>query len=367
MTELGVFPETNQEVWLAQIQKELRDTPIHQAGIELEPGITTQPFLHPSSQPKAVLPLWSEPIDWLMNADIDCQELTQATHQVSNALQFGATSITLKHVSSTHLAKLLSDVHLQMVGLGVQSTDTNYLEVLEQCLAICAQKGLKNAEINAYLYPDTAAWLAESPREVLVFFDRLRQVFPHLKAHHFYIDPEASYADSLTRLLAQAQSLYDTIGQARGKEAELAIRPHFTFSIKTNYFAEVARLRAFRILWFNFCQSRQFPLTQPLIHVRMAPQAYTDQVNTNLIRATTMAMSGVVGGCTSLTVLPFDHNRLELNQYGPEFSLRIARNVQHLLKLESGMHLIADSAAGSYFVEDLTNQIAEKAWANFVQ
>ena len=80
-----------------------------------------------------------------------------------------------------------------------------------------------------------------------------------------------------------------------------------------------------------------------------------------------MAMSAVQGGVDRLTVLPYDAGREDKAEYPQAFGRRIARNVQQLLKLESGFDQVPDPAAGSYYIENLTRLFAEKAWAQFQQ
>ena len=88
-----------------------------------------------------------------------------------------------------------------------------------------------------------------------------------------------------------------------------------------------------------------------------------------MIRSTTQAMAAVIGGADRLVVIPSNMANLSADrQEGEEsnsFSHRIARNVQHLLKMESYLDRVIDPAAGSYYVEALTNQIAERAWEIF--
>jgi methylmalonyl-CoA mutase len=78
-----------------------------------------------------------------------------------------------------------------------------------------------------------------------------------------------------------------------------------------------------------------------------------------------MSMSAVLGGADRLTVLPYDAGREAQATYPQAFSRRMARNVQHLLKMESGFDQLADPAAGSYYIETLTRQLAERAWTEF--
>lgn len=84
-----------------------------------------------------------------------------------------------------------------------------------------------------------------------------------------------------------------------------------------------------------------------------------------MIKATTMAMSAILGGANQLVVKPYDEDREHLSNYPPQFARRIARNIQHLLKMESGFEQLLDPAAGSHYIEHATIQIADKSWELF--
>ena len=98
----------------------------------------------------------------------------------------------------------------------------------------------------------------------------------------------------------------------------------------------------------------------PPIIASFASLSLDENENTNMIRATTMALSAVSGGVDTLDVLPSDYRN-------SPFGRRIARNVQHLLKMESYMDKVSDPSAGSYYIEQLTETIATKAWEKFQQ
>ena len=127
----------------------------------------------------------------------------------------------------------------------------------------------------------------------------------------------------------------------------------FVFAVGSNYFFEIAKLRAVRLLWAQVTQA--FAIDVPLhLHVRtaIANKSLYDPY-TNLLRVTTEALSAVLGGCDSLIVEPF------------EFSERLATNLQLLLKHEAHLDQVADPAAGSYYVEWLTDTLAREAWRLF--
>jgi methylmalonyl-CoA mutase len=129
------------------------------------------------------------------------------------------------------------------------------------------------------------------------------------------------------------------------------------------YFPEIAKFRALRKLWKNLLGA--YGLSEDIhlhIHAETTPQnkTATDPYN-NMLRATTEAMSAVLGGVDSLTVVPFDAGF----QKPDDFSLRIARNVHHIISGEAHLNKVCDPAGGSYYIEKLTDQIAKEAWNFF--
>ncbi len=133
----------------------------------------------------------------------------------------------------------------------------------------------------------------------------------------------------------------------------------FVFSIGSNYFMEIAKLRAARQLWAQVAAAFGIPAGEECrmrIHARTAldNKSIYDPY-TNLLRATTEAMSAALGGCDALTVVP------------ARFSSRLAVNVQHILQEEAHLDGVADPAGGSYYVEALTDALAREAWTLFQQ
>jgi methylmalonyl-CoA mutase len=130
----------------------------------------------------------------------------------------------------------------------------------------------------------------------------------------------------------------------------------FRFQIGVSYFVEIAKIRAFKILWGNVLSAYDIEPTPPLIFTSTTTKTYVEDPHTNKIRTTTQAMSAVIGGADMLTLQPTEDT---------DFGRRIARNVQHLLGMESYLDKVVDPAAGSYYIETLTNKIAEAVWERF--
>ncbi len=139
----------------------------------------------------------------------------------------------------------------------------------------------------------------------------------------------------------------------------------FAFSISSNYFMEIAKFRAARMLWANIIQAygpKEEDSMKIVSHAttsRWTMTKYDPYVN--MLRVTTEAMSAAIAGVYSLEVHPFDI----VSQEPTEFSYRISRNVQLLLKHEAHFDNVTDPAGGSYYIENLTNEIAQQAWDLF--
>ena len=146
---------------------------------------------------------------------------------------------------------------------------------------------------------------------------------------------------------------------------QVAAALHVHLAISPSYFPEMAKLRALRRLWATLLHGFGLP---PALGAGLRIHAATSSwtlttldAHNNLLRHTTEAISAVLGGADSLSVAPFDSLFAEAN----EFSARLARNLPVLLREEAGLGRVQDPAAGSYFLETLTDQLAREAWTLF--
>jgi methylmalonyl-CoA mutase len=153
--------------------------------------------------------------------------------------------------------------------------------------------------------------------------------------------------------------------QARGLAIdEVAPRILFSFSIGSNFFMEIAKLRAARILWSTIVEAFGGSEESQKMRIHARTSAWTKTVHdpyVNMLRGTAEAFAGIVGGADSLHVSPFD----EAIRPSDEFSRRIARNTQIILQQEANLSRVIDPAGGSWYVETLTDSIAQHAWSLF--
>ncbi len=164
---------------------------------------------------------------------------------------------------------------------------------------------------------------------------------------------------SLSGLVKKAISALENL-QTEGLDVStLSGGLFFSVNIGKAYFVEIAKLRALQLLWGNIQQSFGLEAVEnAMIDVHFTPESQGEDMYDNMICATTQAMSAAIGGCHRLTISPADAQTGK----GTDFTRRIARNVQHMLKMESFLDRVADPAAGSYFLDSLTVELAEKVW-----
>lgn len=165
----------------------------------------------------------------------------------------------------------------------------------------------------------------------------------HIDATQFY-----NGTANIHKEIKQAIDAAKIILEKTSDQTNTAQQLFFTFYVDKSYLANVAKLRAFKLLWLDLMTSNKLELKLPFLRVEFAPDTYKQDEYDNLINATSMAMSAVLGGANYLIVLPSNETKQ---------AKRLARNVQLILKHESGLHKIADPAQGSYYIENLTGKL----------
>ena len=197
-------------------------------------------------------------------------------------------------------------------------------------------------------------------------------VLPNLRTIHLNASIFNNAGADIVQELAFGISMgseYLTQLTERGIDAELASEKlRFSFATGSNYFMEIAKLRAVRLLWSAVINGLIVKETEksPKMNIHCVTSSWNKTIydpHVNMLRTQTEAMSAILGGADSLTVEPFD----KVFRQPDEFSERIARNQQLILKEESYFDKVADPSAGSYYVENLTSLIADHGWKLFLE
>jgi methylmalonyl-CoA mutase len=149
----------------------------------------------------------------------------------------------------------------------------------------------------------------------------------------------------------------------KGVAPETAFRNiSFSISTNTNFFLEISKFKALRVLWYQVARGYDVKNYSPAdVHIHARSEVWADenfQPHGNMLKGTLSSMAAIMGGCDSLTVVAEEKENIMMN--------RIARNVSSILLEESHLNIVADPTSGSYTVENLINEIVQKAWHNFL-
>jgi methylmalonyl-CoA mutase len=330
----GQFGKADKAAWRKQLDKELKGEPYEALLWSPAPDILIEPYYtdQESPQPK---PLVQSTPGWEIGEMFDCTEPAATNFQMLNALHNGVEAVYCsirRPLSSNDLDMLFKDIELPFISLHFLGETDGILRLL---LDYAARRSFDPKDIKGSLS-------AKPAPENYLFTEKF---LPSFSAAVVDVRAESDPLQQLATALGEAKKLLDDGCPAR--------QIQFSLNIGTSYFLEIAKLRALKILWINNLNITDI---QPIIETHFLPAAYTDDLHTNMIRATTMAMSAILGGTNRLVVLPSDQR-----QGGSDFGRRIARNVQHLLRLESYFGKVADPAAGSYYIEKLTALLVGQA------
>jgi methylmalonyl-CoA mutase len=294
---------------------------------------------------------------------------TASAHDVGNG---GIAISTLADFSTA-----LADINIKQFPLHI---DTGYsaMETLMLLIAFTEQQGERIAAINGSIDADPLGFLVlhgKLPVSFDTVFDRMARVVywtgvhaPQLKTigvsglpyHHAGADA----VRELAYMLATAVEYIDRLLERGIHIDTIAGNMRFTFGMGAFYFMEIAKIRASRMLWAKIVAACGGSDASQKMTIHARTSAYNQtryDPYVNMLRTTTEAFSAVVAGVDSLSTNSFN----ERFGSGDEFSRRAARNIQVLLKDESRLDCLIDPAGGSYFVETLTYQVAQKAWKLF--
>ncbi|HEX9963442.1 MAG TPA: methylmalonyl-CoA mutase [Allosphingosinicella sp.] len=215
---------------------------------------------------------------------------------------------------------------------------------------------------NTYIYPPAPSMRIVA--DIIAYTSEHMPRFNSISISGYHmLEAGATAVQELAFTLADGME-YVRAARAKGLDVDaFAPRLSFFFGIGMNFFMEIAKLRAARTLWHRIMQGFGAKSPKSLMlrtHCQTSGVSLTEQdPYNNLVRTTIEAMAGVLGGTQSLHTNSFD----EAIALPTDFSARIARNTQLILAEESGITNVADPLGGSWFVESLTKELADKVWA----
>lgn len=386
---LKEFPAVSTEAWEARIVEDLKGADYEKRLVwKTVEGLSVRPYYRAEDlaglEHMKALPAEAPFVrgsktngnEWAVRQDIEEAEPSAANALALKAVAGGVQALGLNMSSIDNRESF----NVLLKGIDPDKTSLHFLQtkdykaLIEWLDALPGKKsagGSLNADpLGDYLLFGTAAGSPDEQMETLT--QSLREAREKLPHYTFigvngarYHNAGASIVQELAFTMAQGSEYLSRLTEKGVSLDDAAAAMQFTLAAGSSYFLEIAKFRAVKMLWAKILEAYGQKTLQP-----MKLHAVTSDWNktiydpyVNLLRTSTEAMAASIGGVDSMNVKPFDGTWKKPDA----FSLRVARNQQIVLKHEAYFDKVADPAAGSYYVENLTDAVAGAAWKLFVQ
>lgn len=310
---------------------------------------------------------------WLVCEDIVVKDYHSANKKALEAIERGANALSFrleneKPYDAVEISGLLNGIDAKNVEITFYN-NKYHLPLLEMMSKIPGIHGSLNYDpLTRYIRRGT--WFVTENTDMELAAILTKAEIPGVQTlginAHVFTNAGATISQEMGIALSIGVEYIDQM-LAKGLTIdEIAPKMRFNVAVGQNYFMEMAKMRAYRMLWAEILKAYGAKEENCMMHIH----AFNALINmslydpyVNMLRTTTGTMSAVLGGVDSFSVTPFDATFEETT----EFADRIARNQQLILKEEAHFDKVADPAAGSYYIENLTLSLENAAWAIFNQ
>ncbi|WP_166786741.1 methylmalonyl-CoA mutase family protein [Jeotgalibacillus salarius] len=354
------FPASTYDGWVAQVEKVLKGKSIETLNIESLEGITLKPLYtnRPETGDKHVSRGWKSKPDWKISQHAQGKDPDELILFTKEELDRGSEVAALSEKAA---------------GLFNEKKAAEFL-TLENNLHIYIKhsngepwiNALQNKDVRGVLGRDwgspdnqTDKWFAEV-MDIDSSHPELKSIILSSVSIH---QKGANAIQELAYVIAQASNVIQ-VAEKNGWSAEKVIsKMHVEFAVGSDFFLEISKLRAFRAVWRHFASYYQVDT-----HVSIGTETaqftkLTQDEHTNMLRSGNEAFAAVLGGADYIYVRPYDCFKDQPSRQ----AVRAARNILLILKEEMFLQKLIDPAGGSYYIEHLTKDIAEKAWEKFCE
>jgi methylmalonyl-CoA mutase len=339
------FTETSTETWKAQILKELKDDAVK---IEFTDKIEEISLdITKASEKDFNSEVINESNNWNVSAFIEVNDEKSANKLALKNLNQGYNELifNLKPIEIDWVL-LLNDIEVEYIHTRLQFTNTT--------------------QLSSFLSSSYVAKIQYFSFET----DPLSSVFATLENEIKSLTSNRVVSINGFEIQQVGATTWQEIGLILSTGHELLNRGFLpnqlslSIGIGSNYFLEIAKIRALRYLWEQITVAYGSKNSIEIVaHIGWSNKSLKDQ-HTNLLRQTTELMSAAAGGSDSIVVHPYDQNSTVGSS---DFAYRMAANISNLLKEESYFDKVHDPLKGSYIIDNLTELISSKAWAYFLE
>lgn len=351
------FETVTASAWKQKIQVDLKGADYNETLLfKTDEGIIVKPFYTKEDRTNTKINTPKKGYSICQTIFIDDEKI--ANSLALDALKRGANAIQFKATKKFDYKKVVQNIDVNSITIYFQFSFLDPVFQIEVS-SFCNSN-------TVYFQTDILGNLAESGNWFISLKEdhkKLEEIVKSTKncisvSSDLYQNAGANIAQQLAYTLAHANEYLLHFGK------EIASNIHFTFSVGSNYFFEISKLRAFRILWQTLLNEYDVKNTEAHIFTQPSLRNKTlYDYNVNMLRTTTESMSAILGGSNTISNVSYDAIYHKSNEFGN----RISRNQLLILQQESYLAEAQNFADGSYYIETITEQLAEKALAIFKQ
>lgn len=315
--------------------------------------------------------------DWLIRQEAQGATAAEMNAHARHILDKGAESIGISlkgELNAASLGEILNGIDLKKVEVNITCCPGKAVETAEALVKLIREAGAENdfrgsIDYNPFrrLLKHGLPFPKDAAKEGKALYEAVKDVkgLRCFAVDSFLFNNAGAFiTQELGYALAWGAEWLTLLTEEGISAAEVAGRIKFNMGISSNYFMELAKFRAGRMLWAEIVKAYGVAEDECKMWVHAITSKFNQTLydsHVNLLRSMTETMSAALAGVDSLETLPFDL----CYKCPDEFSERIARNQQVLLREESHLNKVVDAAGGSYYIETLTASIADQAWKVF--
>ncbi len=357
------FSEVTTTEWVSKITQDLKGADYDETLIWKSPEeVNVKPFYDKNDVDETLkIPIPTS--EWKIGHHILVEDVKDANVNAINAIKCGAESIVFYVLEETQNGlELLSEINLEAVTVyfELQFSSTNYIKTVLDF----AGKDQSNIFFNVDMlgsFSKTGNWNVTEEED----FNFLNSVISLNGTNTLQIDT-SQYQNAGGNMVQQlAFSLNHANEYLNYFNAEKILDKveviTFKVAVGSNYFFEIAKLRAYRLLWKTLMSAYGMSIKIHIVAIPTKRNKTLYDYNVNMLRTTSETMSSVLGGADMICNQPYDAIFHKSNDFGE----RIALNQLLLLKNESYFDKVSNAAEGSYYIEAITQNIADKAFLLF--
>ncbi|MCB0382247.1 MAG: methylmalonyl-CoA mutase subunit beta [Psychroserpens sp.] len=353
------FPEVSSKEWKQKIQVDLKGADYNDTLIwQTNEGIHVKPFYHRDEFDELPEVSASEATAFKICQTIFVANVNKSNSKALDAISRGAEALKFIIPSEdVSVEQLLQNIDTSQIRLyfELQFLSSEYVKQLNNTINP-AHSIYINTDIIGNL-ASTGNWFSNLDSDHKQFETIVSNSNTFSINLSLYQNAGANIVQQLGYALAHANEYLNHFDTTLNQELKEKLTVVFNVSVGTNYFFEIAKLRALRSLWTSLATEYG---VHTKCHIFATPSKRNKTIydyNTNLLRTTTECMSAILGGADTVNNLAYDAIYHKDNEFGE----RIARNQLLILKHESYLNKVNNPADGAYYIESLTSQISEKA------